>query len=150
MIATGAGVVDADYRGPLYVLLFNHSDKEFSSTCLHIPAQSLLIQRYFSCRRRPYRATYSRKNRDPRGAGSRGMCIWDHFCVVSSHLCLCTGLRSDPPWCRWIRIHRSIEQCLNPSACCCVVMPATTSRNRRGGWIVVRAFPGNTYVAIFE
>lgn len=29
MIATGAGVVDADYRGPLYVLLFNHSDKEF-------------------------------------------------------------------------------------------------------------------------
>jgi dUTP pyrophosphatase len=31
MIATGAGVVDADYRGPLYVLLFNHSDKEFKS-----------------------------------------------------------------------------------------------------------------------
>ncbi|KAG8828171.1 Deoxyuridine 5'-triphosphate nucleotidohydrolase [Serendipita sp. 401] len=29
MIATGAGVVDADYRGPLFVLLFNHSDKDF-------------------------------------------------------------------------------------------------------------------------
>ena len=29
MIDTGAGVVDADYRGTLYVLLFNHSDKEF-------------------------------------------------------------------------------------------------------------------------
>ncbi|PVF95741.1 deoxyuridine 5'-triphosphate nucleotidohydrolase [Serendipita vermifera] len=30
MIATGAGVVDADYRGPLYVLLFNHSDQDFN------------------------------------------------------------------------------------------------------------------------
>ncbi len=29
MIATGAGVVDADYRGPLFVLLFNHSEKDF-------------------------------------------------------------------------------------------------------------------------
>jgi len=33
MIATGAGVVDADYRGPLYILLFNHSDKDFPSEC---------------------------------------------------------------------------------------------------------------------
>ncbi|KAF8600841.1 dUTP diphosphatase [Ceratobasidium sp. AG-I] len=29
MISTGAGVVDADYRGTLFVLLFNHSDKDF-------------------------------------------------------------------------------------------------------------------------
>ncbi|KAF8314609.1 dUTPase-like protein [Cantharellus anzutake] len=29
MIATGAGVIDADYRGIVFVLLFNHSDKEF-------------------------------------------------------------------------------------------------------------------------
>ncbi|KIY73786.1 dUTP pyrophosphatase [Cylindrobasidium torrendii FP15055 ss-10] len=29
MIATGAGVVDSDYRGTLFVLLFNHSDKDF-------------------------------------------------------------------------------------------------------------------------
>ncbi|KAF8640082.1 hypothetical protein AX17_001322 [Amanita inopinata Kibby_2008] len=29
MIDTGAGVVDADYRGVLFVLLFNHSDKDF-------------------------------------------------------------------------------------------------------------------------
>ena len=28
MITTGAGVVDADYRGIVYVLLFNHSDKD--------------------------------------------------------------------------------------------------------------------------
>ncbi len=28
-IDTGAGVVDADYRGPLMVLLFNHSDADF-------------------------------------------------------------------------------------------------------------------------
>ena len=29
-IDVGAGVVDADYRGPLAVVLFNHSDKDFS------------------------------------------------------------------------------------------------------------------------
>jgi len=29
MIDTGAGVVDADYRGVIFVLLFNHSDKDF-------------------------------------------------------------------------------------------------------------------------
>ena len=28
MIATGAGVIDADYRGVVFVLLFNHSDKD--------------------------------------------------------------------------------------------------------------------------
>ncbi|KAN0140014.1 dUTP diphosphatase [Lactarius tabidus] len=30
MIDTGAGVIDADYRGVLYVLLFNHSDADFT------------------------------------------------------------------------------------------------------------------------
>lgn len=29
MIDTGAGVVDADYRGTLFVLLFNYSDVDF-------------------------------------------------------------------------------------------------------------------------
>ena len=29
MIDTGAGVVDADYRGSLFVLLFNHSNEDF-------------------------------------------------------------------------------------------------------------------------
>ncbi|KAL1883112.1 hypothetical protein VTK73DRAFT_9479 [Phialemonium thermophilum] len=29
-IDTGAGVIDADYRGPVKVLLFNHSDTDFS------------------------------------------------------------------------------------------------------------------------
>ena len=32
MIDTGAGVVDADYRGQLFVLLFNHSKADFKST----------------------------------------------------------------------------------------------------------------------
>lgn len=31
MIDTGAGVVDADYRGQLFVLLFNHSKADFKS-----------------------------------------------------------------------------------------------------------------------
>jgi dUTP pyrophosphatase len=30
MIDTGAGVVDADYRGVLFVLLFNHADVDFT------------------------------------------------------------------------------------------------------------------------
>ena len=37
MIDTGAGVIDADYRGTVFVLLFNLSDKDFegilSDTC---------------------------------------------------------------------------------------------------------------------
>lgn len=31
-IQTGAGVIDADYRGPVMVLLFNHSDTDFEGT----------------------------------------------------------------------------------------------------------------------
>jgi len=34
MIDTGAGVVDADYRGIVYVLLFNHSDQDFQGIVL--------------------------------------------------------------------------------------------------------------------
>lgn len=29
MIDTGAGVIDADYRGIVFVLLFNHGDCDF-------------------------------------------------------------------------------------------------------------------------
>ena len=38
MIDTGAGVIDADYRGIVYVLLFNLSDKDFQGiiSALHI------------------------------------------------------------------------------------------------------------------
>ena len=34
MIDTGAGVVDADYRGKIFVLLFNHSDTDFQGSPL--------------------------------------------------------------------------------------------------------------------
>lgn len=33
-IDTGAGVIDADYRGPVKVLLFNYSDADFTSTSI--------------------------------------------------------------------------------------------------------------------
>jgi len=33
MIDTGAGVIDADYRGVVFVLLFNLSDKDFQGMC---------------------------------------------------------------------------------------------------------------------
>ena len=32
-IDTGAGVIDADYRGILYVLLFNLGDQDFEGPC---------------------------------------------------------------------------------------------------------------------
>ena len=38
-IDTGAGVIDADYRGPVGVLLFNLSDTDFEVIIIH--------QRYF-------------------------------------------------------------------------------------------------------
>lgn len=38
-ILTGAGVVDADYRGEVKVLLFNHSDKDF-----HVEAGDRIAQ----------------------------------------------------------------------------------------------------------
>ncbi len=33
MIDTGAGVIDADYRGTVFVLLFNYSDVDFVGRC---------------------------------------------------------------------------------------------------------------------
>ena len=32
-VNTGAGVIDADYRGEVKVLLFNHSEKDFEGEC---------------------------------------------------------------------------------------------------------------------
>ena len=41
-IDTGAGVVDADYRGTLHVLLFNYSDKDYEGQlCCH-PSECLV------------------------------------------------------------------------------------------------------------
>ena len=42
MIATGAGVVDADYRGVVFVLLFNHSDEDFKVKQVDRIAQLIL------------------------------------------------------------------------------------------------------------
>ena len=39
MIDTGAGVIDADYRGVVFVLLFNLSDQDFTGMllgCSHV------------------------------------------------------------------------------------------------------------------
>ena len=48
-IDTGAGVIDADYRGEVKVLLFNHSDADFegmsSFAPQHYKAQRWIIRR---------------------------------------------------------------------------------------------------------
>ncbi len=41
MIDTGAGVIDADYRGIVFVLLFNLSDQDFTGTITFIVASNL-------------------------------------------------------------------------------------------------------------
>ena len=38
-VDTGAGVIDEDYRGPVGVVLFNHSDVEFESKRFPLPVQ---------------------------------------------------------------------------------------------------------------
>lgn len=38
MIDTGAGVIDADYRGIVFVLLFNLSDKDFEGALPFSPS----------------------------------------------------------------------------------------------------------------
>ena len=55
MIATGAGVVDADYRGQLFVLLFNHSDADFKGMCPRVSPTNPYGLR--SRGGRPYRTT---------------------------------------------------------------------------------------------
>jgi dUTPase len=42
-IATGAGVIDEDYRGPVKVLLFNHSEKEYAGTIISISKIVFLV-----------------------------------------------------------------------------------------------------------
>lgn len=44
MIDTGAGVIDADYRGIVFVLLFNLSDKDFEGTFGRIESGNTLIR----------------------------------------------------------------------------------------------------------
>lgn len=42
-IDTGAGVIDADYRGEVKVLLFNHSDVDFPGMCCGLGLEDVLL-----------------------------------------------------------------------------------------------------------
>ena len=48
MIDTGAGVIDADYRGVVFVLLFNLSNQDFQGIALFqsflVPSQCKILQ----------------------------------------------------------------------------------------------------------
>ena len=73
MIDTGAGVIDADYRGILFVLLFNLSDKDFEGdyiSCLYI---NFLLIIKCSERGRPCCTNDFRENSHPGCAGGRSM-----------------------------------------------------------------------------
>lgn len=43
-IQTGAGVIDADYRGPVMVLLFNHSDTDFEGTPFFTTHERIVVK----------------------------------------------------------------------------------------------------------
>lgn len=49
MIDTGAGVIDSDYRGTVFVLLFNYSDSDFEGelSSLFLWALVLILARSF-------------------------------------------------------------------------------------------------------
>jgi dUTP pyrophosphatase len=55
-IQTGAGVIDADYRGPVMVLLFNHSDVDFQGMCSSLWRSSGLQADEVSQPQRPHSA----------------------------------------------------------------------------------------------
>jgi dUTPase len=61
MIDTGAGVVDADYRGVLFVLLFNHSDVDFTGAWSN-SRRSRVTNLLSSQRRRSCRPARDREN----------------------------------------------------------------------------------------
>ncbi|KAF2154661.1 dUTP diphosphatase [Myriangium duriaei CBS 260.36] len=66
-IDTGAGVIDADYRGPVKVLLFNVSDEDFSINEGDRIAQ-LVIERIYT----PEVAVVEKLEESVRGAGGFG------------------------------------------------------------------------------
>jgi len=66
-IDVGAGVIDADYRGPLKVLLFNFSDTEFKIT-QHERIAQLVLERIVT----PDVAVVEELSSTERGAGGFG------------------------------------------------------------------------------
>lgn len=77
MIDTGAGVIDSDYRGTVFVLLFNFSDNDFEGKPNHHARPKSICLSAFSSlcangmdansqRRRPYRAAHHREDRGRR------------------------------------------------------------------------------------
>ncbi|KAI1142826.1 deoxyuridine 5'-triphosphate nucleotidohydrolase [Hypoxylon sp. FL0543] len=66
-IDTGAGVIDADYRGPLKVLLFNHADADFPVAAGDRVAQ-LVVERIYT----PEVVEVQELEESVRGAGGFG------------------------------------------------------------------------------
>ncbi|OTA97909.1 hypothetical protein M434DRAFT_391519 [Hypoxylon sp. CO27-5] len=66
-IDTGAGVIDADYRGPVKVLLFNHSETEFPVAVGDRVAQ-LIVERIYT----PEVVEVQELEESVRGAGGFG------------------------------------------------------------------------------
>jgi hypothetical protein len=68
MIDTGAGVIDADYRGTVHVLLFNLSDKDYEGELEEVDEAARQLTRL--CVSFPS----SRRGRSRRPADSRENC----------------------------------------------------------------------------
>src|SRR5438552_17547053 len=68
MISVGAGVIDADYRGNIFVLLFNHSNQPFQVKTGDRIAQ-LIIERIHNLTAIPVQSLTD-TNQGPKGRGS--------------------------------------------------------------------------------
>lgn len=85
-IDVGAGVIDADYRGPVKVLLFNLSDVDFNVAVGERVAQ-LIVERVSRSFSPVYRSLLTPSDLHTRRRSRR-------------------GARNDRAWCRWLRLDR--------------------------------------------
>lgn len=77
-IDTGAGVIDADYRGTVMVLLFNYSDEDFSSKSLDEQWSSRETDPSRSQAGRPHCPACSGEDCHGTDPGGRGGCSGIH------------------------------------------------------------------------
>ena len=69
----GAGVIDADYRGVVHVVLFNHSDDSYTVECGTRIAQLVFLRCAMDMQLREVQVSTQETKRSVRGFGSTGM-----------------------------------------------------------------------------
>lgn len=102
MIDTGAGVVDADYRGILFVLLFNHSENDFQGArcrCLlwGLTKISRSVEEGDRIAQLILERIYTPETMEVQ--------VREYSYMIERHIDDSIGPRQDGSWGRWIWIH---------------------------------------------